>query len=218
MSRKQLIIPLVLLIIVLTFISSKYITLEEVQKKATLLSQFIHKHPVMSFPLYFISFIFIAFLPMPGDTIMSVLTGYIFGIIKGIPITLSALTCGALISFLFTRFFFHHPEVLVSKKYKNFKNHFEEYGIFYLLGLRFLPILPASVVNVFSAVSPLSLRTYLVATTIGLIPMTTMYVIAGQKLQTITSLDQILSPSWIALLCALALIVSLPPLISLLRE
>jgi uncharacterized membrane protein YdjX (TVP38/TMEM64 family) len=131
-------------------------------------------------------------LSLPGATIFSICAGLLFGTFLGTVYAVASATLGAVLAFLGTRYFLH------AKVHRKFGPNLEKLnialerdGLHYLLFLRLVPVFPFFMVNLGTALTNLSLRTFLLGTMIGIIPGGFVYVNAGASLATITSVSDI---------------------------
>jgi uncharacterized membrane protein YdjX (TVP38/TMEM64 family) len=63
----------------------------------------------------------------------------------------------------------------------------------YLITLRLIPLVPFFVINLVSGLTRMNVGTYMVATSLGIIPGSFVYAYAGRQLGTINSLNEIAS-------------------------
>ncbi len=104
------------------------------------------------------------------------------------------------------------------------KKGFTENAFSYLLTLRLIPIFPFFVVNLVPAFLGISLRTYILATGLGIIPGSFVYVSVGTGLGSLfdrgesLNLKGILTPEILTALGGLALLSLLPVLYKKLKQ
>jgi uncharacterized membrane protein YdjX (TVP38/TMEM64 family) len=90
---------------------------------------------------------------------------------------------------------------------------FEGDAFRYLLFLRLVPLFPFWLVNLAPAVTNITARTYFLATLIGVIPGSFVYVNLGQALGEISDIKDIWSPEVILSFTLLGLLIVLPALL-----
>lgn len=213
-SNYHLVIALIALSSLIYFLVMRQISLASIQYHADKLVRKTYQYPLASVILYILSYGIAAFLPLPGESLLNVTGGYLYGRYRGILYAVMGSTLGSTLAFLTTRFLASSwVKKHLYRQYQFIQNNMLKYGPFFLLALRFIPATPAWMINFIAGLTTISLPIFLLITLIGVTPGTSLYVIAGQKLHELTSLRDILTPSWILLLLALALFALLPPLI-----
>ena len=124
--------------------------------------------------------------------------GAIFGFWEGLILASFASSIGATIAFLLTRFlFFESVQSRFSDSLTAVNKGFEQEGALYVFGLRLVPLFPFFVVNSVLALTSIKTRTFYVASQIGMLAGTAVYVYAGTQLAQIDSLAGILSPQMV---------------------
>lgn len=187
---------------------SQHLTLSQLKHHQLYLHSLVQDFPVQSVVIYFIAYIVMAGLALPGALIFTLAGGALFGLATGVILASFASTLGALASFLVARFFLHD---FVQTRYQQrltvINQKIQQQGATYLLFLRLVPAFPFFMVNLLMALTPISARTYYIVSQIGMLPATFIFVNAGTELAKISSIDDILS---IPLLLSLLLLACLP--------
>ncbi len=186
----------------------QYLSLAALKQQRDALAALTESRPVLMIGGYFVTYVLVAALSLPGAAIMTLAGGAIFGLVVG-SITVSfASTIGATLAFLASRFLFHDSvQRRFKSRLKGLNEGVERDGGFYLLGLRLVPIFPFFVINLVAALTPLRTWTFYWVSQLGMLPATIVYVNAGTQLGQISSPGDILSPSLIG---AFALLAALP--------
>ena len=83
---------------------------------------------------------------------------------------------------------------------------FDRNAFSYLLTLRLIPLFPFFLVNLLSGLTRVNTRTYMAATSLGIIPGSFVYTYAGSQLGSINSLSEIASPRVVLALTFLGLL------------
>jgi pyruvate/2-oxoglutarate dehydrogenase complex dihydrolipoamide dehydrogenase (E3) component/uncharacterized membrane protein YdjX (TVP38/TMEM64 family) len=156
-------------------------------------------HPLAAAALFFMIYVAVAGLSLPGAALMTLVGGAVFGLVWGTVIVSFASTIGATLAFLASRF------VLREFVQRRFGKHLaavnagiERDGAFYLFALRLVPAFPFFVINLVSGLTPLPVRTFYWVSQLGMLAGTIVYVNAGTRLAHVDSLAGILSPGLIA--------------------
>lgn len=189
-------------------------TLEKIQAKSISLKQDIADHYFKAIVLYMIAYITLiaATLPIVGP--LTMLGGYLFGLVPGFFAALFAAACGSTASFLIIRYALSS---LIRNRYKKrlekFNEKIKSYGHSYLLTLQILSVIPYVVINTLAALTDVSTFTTFWTTLVGSAPLIFLYALAGRQLGTLNSAYDILSPQIMMILGLLALIALLPMII-----
>jgi uncharacterized membrane protein YdjX (TVP38/TMEM64 family) len=152
---------------------------------------------------------------IPGGAVLSLGIGMIFGRLVGTVLTVLASTAGATLLFLAARFIFADAARTRLSNYPGAMRLVEGFradAFRYLLFLRLVPLFPFWLVNLVPAFTAIETRTYVLATLVGVIPGSFVYVNLGQALGEIGSLKDLLSANVILGFTLLGLLVVLPAL------
>lgn len=124
---------------------------------------------------------------------LTIAAGALFGPVLGVGVTLVGATAGALGGFGLARVVGRRPvEQLAGRRVRAIDRFIAERGLVALLILRFVPLIPFSVLNLVAGVSALRLRDYALGTALGIIPGTVAFVAVGG------TLDDPTSPAFVA--------------------
>jgi len=187
-------------------------TLEEIQENAGRLLSFVNTHYVLSVFIYCITFIVATVFSLPVTSVLTILSGYLFGIVNGVFYSVLSATIGGMIVFLLVRYFFgERIKKRFWKQSKKFTQKIKEEGYSYLLTVHLLPITPTQLINILAGLSPLTLTTFAVISFFGLIPGTLLFAAAGKELSRIKSVHDIISIPMFLLFVSLALLALLIP-------
>lgn len=186
---------------------TKYATLEEINHHADLLKSLVDSYYIPAVLIYCAIYIGAAGLALPVASMLTFVSGFLFGMIPGFIYTMIAGILGAVISFLFMRYLFaEFVEQRYGAQLKQFSVAIKEQGYRYLLLVRLIPVVPFFLVNMVAACLPISARTFTITTAIGIIPICAIYSYAGQELSHIKSLNDIFTVRVIAIFVCLILI------------
>lgn len=156
-------------------------------------------------------------LSLPGGAVLTIAGGFLFGTLPAMILVVLAGTLGAVILFIAARTAFAGVlKARVGPWLGKLQKEFTADGFSYLLFLRLVPLFPFFVVNLVPAFLGISLRSYALATLIGIIPGTFVFASVGAGLGSIfdsggtCSLENILTPQVLIALIGLALLALLP--------
>jgi pyruvate/2-oxoglutarate dehydrogenase complex dihydrolipoamide dehydrogenase (E3) component/uncharacterized membrane protein YdjX (TVP38/TMEM64 family) len=132
---------------------------------------------------FFIAYVAVTGLSLPGAAVMTLLAGAIFGLLWGVVIVSFASTIGATLAFLASRFLLRDwVQVRFGDKLKRINEGVEREGPFYLFALRLVPAFPFFAINLLMGLTPMPARTYFWVSQVGMLAGTIAYVYAGTKL------------------------------------
>lgn len=153
-------------------------------------------------------------LSLPVATLLSLTIGFLFGLWVGTALILISATLGATLVFLAARYVF--AEAVSSRlgtTARKLISEFHQNDFNYLLFLRLVPLFPFWLINLATAFTPIKVRTYVLATAIGIIPGAFVFTNLGQSLGRIDSTDQLLSFKTLSALILLGLFALIPVLV-----
>jgi len=162
-----------------------YLSFEALQKYQFIIKQWTQAHHVAAVTLYILLFMLLLACAIPGGTILCLLGGFLFGSIAFF-YALFATTAGGLILCLSVRSAIGPPAT--KRRYqwiKTVERGFQKNAFSYLLMLRVMPFCPCWVSNISAGALNVPIRTFLLATIIGITPATLIYVLAGRGLDKI---------------------------------
>ena len=163
--------------------------------------------PVQGKFLFFLIYVGVATLSLPGAAILTLFAGALFGVYYGTVIVSLASTIGACLAFLSSRYILRDwVSQKFSEKYLAINEGFSKDGISYLFSLRLIPIFPFFLVNILMGLTQIKLFSYWWVSQLGMLPATLIYVKAGEELSKIESLADIASPELLAVLSLLGLL------------
>ncbi|MDX8409825.1 MAG: TVP38/TMEM64 family protein [Mariprofundales bacterium] len=172
---------------------------------------------LLSASSYLLLYIAVVALSLPGGLIMTLSGGFLFGPLLGGSLATTGATIGATLLFLIAKTSL--GDWLLAKageRIQAMQQGFANNAFNYLLVLRLVPLFPFFLVNLAPAFLGVRLRTYVLATAIGITPATFIFALAGSGLGTVFdqggsfSPSTILTPQMIAALGGLALLTLIP--------
>lgn len=185
----------------------RYLSLAELKTQRDGLAAYAQSHPALTIGAYFLLYVVVTALSLPGAAIMTIAGGAVFGLVTGTVVVSFASTIGATLAFLAARFLFRES---VQKRFrdrlKRLNDGVEREGAFYLLALRLVPAFPFFVINLVAALTPLRAWTFYWVSQIGMLPATIVYVNAGTQLGQVATVGDILSPSLVGAFVLLAML------------
>jgi uncharacterized membrane protein YdjX (TVP38/TMEM64 family) len=199
MLNTKVLIALLIGILVAAFFlldAGRFFTLEYAQAQRESFLQFYAQHQLLTITLYFVIYVMVTALSLPGAAIMTLVGGGLFGLLIGTVVVSFASTIGATLAFLVSRFLLRdYVQTKFGERLQAINRGIEKEGAFYLFTLRLIPIFPFFVINLVMGLTPLKTRQFFFVSQIGMLAGTIVYVNAGSQLASIQSVGDILSPS-----------------------
>jgi pyruvate/2-oxoglutarate dehydrogenase complex dihydrolipoamide dehydrogenase (E3) component/uncharacterized membrane protein YdjX (TVP38/TMEM64 family) len=209
MTRSRLLVLAGLVLAVALFFVTglhELLTLEAFQAQQDAIEAFRRENMALAVTIYAGIYIGVAALSLPGAAILTLIGGAIFGLAWGTLIVSFASTIGATLAFLVGRFLFRDA---VQRRFggamETLNRGIERDGPLYLFLIRLVPLFPFFVVNLAMALTPIRVVPFYLASQLGMLPGTVVYVNAGTQLAGIESAGDILSPGVIGAFALLGL-------------
>lgn len=213
-SKKIIVFAAILIAAILFFYyfrMSDYFTLAQLKEHNHLLKDFVRKHYVLSVLIYIATYSILIACALPIVMPLALIGGFLYGLPWGLLYAGISCLIGSIVTFLALRHVVGHwIRDWHSERIDRFNNQIQKYGYSYLLILHFLSIVPMFVINLLAAMAKVPLFTVIWVTIVGTFPLNFLCVYAGRQLNSIHSLNDIFSPTIIALFCLLALAACAP--------
>ena len=184
-----------------------HLNLASLKMNKDLLHTFVLEHYYLSVFYYICTYIMVGALSFPFASLITLTGGFLFGTLGGTLYTNIGATLGGIVAFLAYRYLFgtwvreHYGHRLVA-----FNEAFEHSGAWYLVMIRLIAVIPFFVANAFASIAPITLKTFIWTTSLGIIPASLVYSFAGEQLDTINSLRDVFSGKVTAAFALLALL------------
>ena len=173
----------------------RFLTLDFLKTQQEIFQGFYADHRVVTLAAFFLIYVFVTALSLPGATVMTIAGGFLFGLRTGVILVSFASTIGATLAFLVSRFLLRNwVQTKFRDRLRAVNNGIEREGSFYLFTLRLVPLFPFFVVNLVMGLTPMRSVTFYWVSQLGMLPGTAVYVNAGTHLSRIENLSGILSP------------------------
>jgi len=223
-SRMKRWAPIIVILTILTagYLAglNEYFSLDFITDNRDKLMMRVEDNYFLSLAAYFVIYTVAVAVSFPGASLITIISGFLFGWFAGGLTTVFAATLGASIIFLAARTSF--GDILqkkAGKRMAKLSEGFQKDAFNYLFTLRLAPIFPFWLINLAPALFGMKLMPYVVATFIGIIPGTFAYAYLGQGLgSTIAGDGFSVSPTLIAALAVLALVSVIPLVVKRLKK
>lgn len=188
-----------------------YLSLETLKGNRDALLDFAQHHFAAAIVVAFVVYAGATALSLPGGLVLSLTVGFVFGRWVGTALVVVAATVGATLVFLAARYLFADAaRRRLGSVGEKINAGFTDNAFPYMLFLRLVPLFPFFLVNLAPAFTSIPLRTYVLATAIGIVPGTFVYVNLGQTLGRIDSLAGLASRETLAAFALLGLFALAP--------
>lgn len=192
----------------------RYLTLETIKSHRDALLAFTEAHFVLALVIGFVVYAGAVAFSLPGALLLSLTTGFVFGRWVGTLLVVFAATAGATAVFLAARYIFADAaRRRLGALGARINAGFTENAFNYMLFLRLVPLFPFFLVNLAPAFTSIPLRTFVLATFVGIIPGTFVFVNLGQTLGRIESLQGLVSVETLGAFALLGVFALVPILI-----
>lgn len=172
----------------------QYLTLAYAQSQLDTLREFSDQNFVLTAGAYFVIYVVVTALSLPGAAIMTLLGGAIFGLGWGLLLVSFASSVGATLAFLVSRLLLRDwVQNRFGKSLKTINKGVERDGAFYLFSLRLVPVFPFFLINLVMGLTPIKTVTFYWVSQVGMLLGTAVYVNAGVELGELSSLGGLLS-------------------------
>jgi len=171
-----------------------YLTLDQLKASQVRFSELLAQYPVLVPAAYFVIYVIVTALSLPGAAIMTLAGGALFGLWQGLLLVSFASSIGATLAFLVARFLLRDTvERRFGERLKAIDRGIERDGAFYLFTLRLVPIFPFFIINLVMGLTRLRIWTFYWISQVGMLAGTAVYVNAGTQLAAIEQVGDILS-------------------------
>lgn len=202
MTKGRIVLIAIVAMLVVAFFAfdlQQYLTLDYLKSQQARLDALIDENPLRIAGIFFLLYIAITGLSLPGAVPLTLAAGAMFGVLWGTVIVSFASTIGATAAMLMARFVFRDQ---VRQRFANalarIDEGIEREGAFYLFTLRLVPLFPFFAINLAMGLTKIRVPVYFVVSQVGMLAGTIVYVNAGTQLAEIERLADIASFDLIA--------------------
>ena len=186
MNRRRLLVLVVIAAAIAAFFAlgfDRYFTIEFFRSQQAAIDAEVAAHPLRSGFVFFLIYVAVTGLSLPGAAVMTLIGGAVFGLLWGTVIVSFASSLGATLAFLVSRFLLRDwVQGKFGDKLRPINDGVAREGAFYLFALRLVPLFPFFVINLVMALTPIRAWTYYWVSQVGMLAGTIVYVYAGTQL------------------------------------
>lgn len=197
MNKTKLIVAALIALAILSYFTldlGQYMTLEFAQSRLSSIQNYKNENFAQAAILYFVGYVIVTSLSIPGAIIITLLGGAIFGVLWGTLLVSFASSLGATLAFLVSRALLRD---WVESKFGGYlaplNKGLEKDGSFYLFSIRMVPLFPFFLVNLLMGLTAIRTTSFYLVSQAGMLLGTVVYVNAGSELAQISSLSGLVS-------------------------
>lgn len=184
----------------------QYLSLENFKAQQSEILAAKNAQPALYIAGFFVIYVVITGLSIPGAAIMTLIAGALFGLLLGTIIVSFASTMGATLAFLGSRYVLRDwVQSKFGARLKAIDDGLSKDGAFYLFTLRLIPVFPFFVINLLMGLTRIPTWTFFWVSQLGMLAGTIVFVNAGTQISKIESTAGLLSPTLIGSFVLLAL-------------
>ncbi|MDP2484675.1 FAD-dependent oxidoreductase [Pseudoalteromonas marina] len=170
------------------------LTLDGLKGSMDQFDQYKAQSPLLVIGGFFLLYVVVTALSLPGAAILTLAAGALFGLVEGLLVASFASTVGATLAFLVSRYLLRDTiKQRFPERLDAIDAGVEKEGGFYLFTLRLVPVFPFFLINLLMGVTAIKSWTFYWVSQIGMLAGTFVFVNAGTQLAQIESLSGILS-------------------------
>ena len=186
MNRTRLLVLAAIVVLVGAFFAlggQRYLTLEQLRAQQDAAQATFVSHPWQTALGYFLAYVAITGLSLPGAAVLTLFGGAVFGLVWGTVIVSFASSIGATLAFLASRFLLRDwVQGRFGDRLQPINDGVAREGAFYLFALRLVPAFPFFVINLVMGLAPIRTWTFYWVSQVGMLAGTVVYVYAGTQL------------------------------------
>ena len=199
--RKILLVMVIAVVVALYFALDlgRYFSLDTFKSQQAVIESWRAAQPLTAALIFFLAYVAVTGLSLPGAALMTLAAGAIFGLLWGSLLVSFASSIGATLAFLASRFLLRDwVQARFGERLRAINQGVGKEGGFYLFTLRLVPVFPFFMINLLMGLTPMPAATFYWVSQVGMLAGTLVYVNAGTQLAGISGLSGILSPGLIA--------------------
>lgn len=163
-----------------------YLSLEFLAESRTVLKGYVADNPVLSAVLYVLAYFTAVACSFPAASILTIFGGFLFGWLLATVLVAIGATAGATALFLAARSACQDGlRRKISRALDRLAPGFEKDAFSYLIILRLAPFVPFFIVNIAPAFFNVRIRTFVIATVLGILPAVVAYSYLGQGVDSV---------------------------------
>jgi uncharacterized membrane protein YdjX (TVP38/TMEM64 family) len=155
------------------------------------LQDLVAAHRLKMLALYVLVYVAAVTLSLPASAFLTTIGGYLFGWGLGGTVASMAATLGATSIFLIARTSLGQPLLRrAGSRIQSLASGFQRQAFSYLLFLRLMPVMPFWLTNLAAAFFGMRLKTFVLATQVGMLPASFAFAFAGSGLDDVIATQE----------------------------
>ena len=151
MSRQKLLLIGAFIILIGAFFYfdlGRFLSLDSIKQRQAGFAALYGEKPLLVIGAFFLVYVAVTALSLPGAAIMTLAGGAIFGVVTGTLIVSFASSIGATLAFLVSRYVLRDSvQARFASRLAEINKGIDKDGAFYLFTLRLVPLIPFFVIN-----------------------------------------------------------------------
>ena len=195
----------------------RYLSIDALRQHRSVLRAWVETSGLLAILVFMGVYIITVAFSLPGATVLSIASGFLFGSIWGTVLVIISATLGATILFIVAKTTLGDVFRAKARAWlPRLEAGFREHALSYLLVLRLVPIFPFFIVNLVPAFLGVPLPTFVLGTFLSIIPGSFVYTTVGAGLGSVfdaggtLTLRGVLTPQIVTALVGLAVLAMLP--------
>ena len=172
----------------------QYLSLDQLKAQQQQLAQWHSEHFIALFVGYFVVYVAVTALSIPGAVILTLGSGALFGLGWGLLLASFASTAGAFFAFMSGRYVLRDSlEQRFGDRLKQVNDGISRDGAWYLLTLRLVPLFPFWMINLVMGLTRMAAWRFYWVSQLGMLAGTAVFVNAGTQLARVEQVSDVLS-------------------------
>jgi len=172
----------------------QYLSLDQLKAQQQQLAQWHSEHFIALFVGYFVVYVAVTALSIPGAVILTLGSGALFGLGWGLLLASFASTAGAFLAFMSARYVLRDSlEQRFGDRLKQVNDGISRDGAWYLLTLRLVPLFPFWMINLVMGLTRMAAWRFYWVSQLGMLAGTAVFVNAGTQLARVEQVSDVLS-------------------------
>jgi uncharacterized membrane protein YdjX (TVP38/TMEM64 family) len=195
----------------------RYLSIDVLRQHRSVLRAWVETSGLLAALVFMAVYIVTVAFSLPGATVLTIVSGFLFGAVWGTVLVIISATLGGTILFSIAKTTL--SDVLRARAgawLLRLEAGFRQHALSYLLVLRLVPIFPFFIINLVPAFLGVPLSTFILGTFLGIIPGSFVYATVGAGLGSVFdaggtfSLRGVLTPQIVTALVGLAVLAMIP--------
>ena len=183
------------------------LSLDNLKAQRAEAENFHARHPMAALGGFFLLYLALAIVSLPGGVPLVILAGALFGVLPAVPVLSFAASVGALFAFLLGRYALRDwLERRYERQLVKLNREIDRNGAYYLFMLRFVPVFPLLLINFGMGLTRMRAWTFYWVSQLGMLPGQILFAGAGSHLAALESPPDVFSPGVVAVLLLIAVL------------